>query len=786
MRKTNITNYKAKQRDELRGKTAVDIIKLLGFGLLKVFLSLMLVVFVAGLIICFNVLIYVLDLAAEPSGIDLDARSLNLSSFVYVKDPDTGEFYEYETLYGKENRVWVDFNELPKAMPDAIVAIEDKRFYDHKGVDWIRTASAMLNLAGGDDSYGASTLTQQLIKNLTENDEVSINRKIREIVKALNVEKEYTKDEIIEAYLNVVNFGGSCQGVQAAAQRYFGKDIMDCTIAECASIAGITQNPSLWDPTIYPEFNKERRELILSEMLDQGKITKKEYNEAMKESANMTFRDPSEEFTTDAPVKIQNWYFDELVFDLARDLANYYHISEEAAMDKIYSEGLKIYCAMDLGAQNMIEDVAKNIDKSYDSDLQIGMTLMAPDGRVIASAGSSNEKTANLIFDRSTRSILQPGSSIKPVVAYAKAVNSGLLHWSSPVSDDPIKDWYSENVDGPYNWYEGYEWRNKYNDNGLFLVEAIEWSSNICAAQALEMIGGAPKAYDIATGYLGFSHLNPDEDRYNSAALSMGGMNGGVTVREMAAAYTFMANGGKYASPYTYYYVTDRHDKIIIDNRNKISITAYSEDTATIMNRLLKSNVETGFSTKAGYARVSGWEIAGKTGTTNEDRDSWFCGVSPHASLAIWTGFDDPRGMQSGSTSVAASTFSEVMGYYLNGSDEYDIEAKEHIDFELSDNVEELEYCTHTGKLATDKCKNTAKGWYSKDNTPSSCVSHAGPNIGVDEEEEEETSTATNPSDSQEPTEPTIPEFTMEIIIPETTIQAVPPSTPTTPEYGME
>ena len=179
----------------------------------------------------------------------------------------------------------------------------------------------MLNLAGGDDSYGASTLTQQLIKNLTENDEVSINRKIREIVKALNVEKEYTKDEIIEAYLNVVNFGGSCQGVQAAAQRYFGKDIMDCTIAECASIAGITQNPSLWDPTIYPEFNKERRELILSEMLDQGKITKKEYNEAMKESANMTFRDPSEEFTTDAPVKIQNWYFDELVFDLARDLA---------------------------------------------------------------------------------------------------------------------------------------------------------------------------------------------------------------------------------------------------------------------------------------------------------------------------------------------------------------------------------------------------------------------------------------------------------------------------------
>ncbi len=779
MRKTDISNFKAKGDDEFQGKTALAIVKLFGFGLLKVFLTLMLVGFVAGLIICFNVLIYVLDLASEPSGIDLDARSLNLSSFVYVKDSETGEFYEYETLYGKENRVWVDFNELPKAMPDAIVAIEDKRFYEHKGVDWIRTASAMLNLAGGDDSYGASTLTQQLIKNLTENDEVSINRKIREIVKALNVEKEYTKDEIIEAYLNVVNFGGSCQGVQAAAQRYFGKDIMDCSIAECASIAGITQNPSLWDPTIYPENNRIRRELILSEMLDQGKITKKEYNDAMKESETMEFRDPTEDFTTDAPVKIQNWYFDELVFDLSRDLANYYHISEDAAMDIIYSEGLKIYCAMDLGAQNMIEDVAKNIDKSADSDLQIGMTLMALDGRVIASAGSSNDKTANLVFDRSTRSVLQPGSSIKPVVAYAKAVNSGILHWSSPISDDPIKDWYSVNVDGPYNWYEGYEWRNKYNDNGLFLVEAIEWSSNICAAQAIELIGGAPKAYDIATGYLGFSHLNPDEDRYNRAALSMGGMNGGVTVREMAAAYTYIGNGGKYYSPYTYYYVTDRNDKIIIDNRDKISISVYSEDTATIMNRILKSNVDTGFSTRAGSARVSGWEIAGKTGTTNEDRDSWFCGASPYATLAIWTGFDDPRGMEYSSTAVAAETFSKVMGYYLNGSEEYNIEAKENIDFELSDNVERLEYCTHTGKIATDKCKNTAYGWYSKSNTPSSCVSHAGPNIGVDEEEEPPTTTRPAHSDSEVPTEPTEPEFTMEIIIPD--ITTAPPTAPAAP-----
>ena len=785
MRKTDINNFKDKPRDDQRGKTAPDIIKLIGFGLLKVTLSLMLIFFVAGVIICFNVLFYVLDLASEPSGIDLDARSLNLSSFVYVKDPETGEFYEYETLYGTENRVWVNFNEMPQAMPDAIVAIEDKRFYEHNGVDWLRTGSAILNLASGDDSYGASTLTQQLIKNLTENDEVSINRKIREIVKAINVEKEYSKDEIIEAYLNIVNFGGNCQGVQAAAQRYFGKDIMDCSIAECAAIAGITQNPSLWDPTIYPENNKIRRELVLSEMHSQGKITDKEYEDALKESETMTFRDPSEELNTDAPIKIQNWYFDELVFDLSADLAEYYHISEEAAMDKIYSEGLKIYCAMDLNAQNMIEDVALNIDKSYDSDLEIGMTLMDYDGRVIATVGSSNQKRANLVFDRATRSVLQPGSSIKPVVAYAEALETGQIHWSSAISDTAIKDWYSPGVDGPYNWYEGYEWRNTYNKNGLFIVEALEWSSNVCAANALELIGGSTAAYDHAVEYLGFEHLNGDEDRYSKAAFSMGGMNGGVTVREMAAAYAYMGNGGTYSEPYTYYYVTDRNDRIIIDNRDNISVQVYSEDTASIMNRLLEYNVNpyknSLASTKAVNAYVSGWEIAGKTGTTNNDRDSWFCGVSPYATLAIWTGFDDPHGMERGSTSVAADSFATVMGYYLNGSEEYGIEAKEHKDFDLSDNIVELEYCTHTGKIATDKCENTATGWYDKDNLPSDCVSHKGPNIGVDEEEEEET-TEPNPSAPTKPTEPapTEDDDYIEIIIPTQDTGAPSPTTEAT------
>ena len=729
MRKTDINNYQAKQDD--KSKSSTSAVKPIISAVMKTLLTVLLIVFIAGVIVCFNMLLYLVRLASQPSGIDLDARSLNLSSFVYVQDPDTGDFYEYQSLYGSENRVWVDYNEMPKAMIDAIIAIEDKRFYQHNGVDWLRTGSAVVNLAGGDDSYGGSTLTQQLIKNLTEDDEVSINRKIREIVKALKVEKEYTKDEIVEAYLNVVNFGGSCQGVQAAAQRYFGKDIADCSIAECASIAGITQNPSKWNPLIYPENNMLRREIVLYEMYDQGKITKDEYDAALKESDAMSFEDRSLSEDSEASnVNIQNWYLDELLYDLSEDLAKFYNISESAARDKILGEGLNIYCAMDLEAQQMIEKEALNIDKTNNSKLEIAMTMMDYNGRVIATVGSSNKKDGNLVFDRATMSALQPGSSIKPVVAYPCALEQGHINYSSYIPDETLDAWiYGDGSHGPTNWY-GY-----YHSGGLMTVDAIEWSSNACAAQALEMMGGPLAAYNHATSYLGFEHLNPDQDPYAYAGFSLGGMNGGVTVREMANAFTYIGNGGLNYEPYTYYYVTDRNGQIIIDNRNEEAIQAYSEETASIMNRMLYNNVTNCVHTAAGRARVSGWEIAGKTGTTNSGRDIWFCGASPYCTLAVWTGFNDPDVISYPGTVVASNTFSTVMSNYLAD--------KEHKDFDISSKVLELEYCTYTGLLASDSCTSTKIGYYSEDNIPEQCLSHSGYYIGSDSESETTSGTGT-------------------------------------------
>lgn len=704
-RETDISRYTDKSADSGINEKSESGAKRFFKGLCKFLLTAFTICFVALFIAGISLSIYIFTLASEPTGIDLKAKSLNQTSFIYIKDDETGEFKEYQTLYSTENRIWVDNQDIPQAMKDAVVAIEDKRFYEHDGVDWARTLSAVVNLATGEDTYGGSTITQQLIKNITDDNEVSINRKLREICKALKLEDEYTKDQILEAYLNVVNFGNNCQGVESAAQLYFDKSIKDCSIAECAAIAGITQNPSLWNPLVYPDNNKQRREIVINEMYDQGKITKSEYDNAMKESADMTFvgfKNTKED--DDDNDYVQNWYIDQVFYDLREDLALYYNISEEAASEKLYTEGLKIYCAMDEKMQSYMEEAAQSIDKSYDYDLQIGSVLMGFDGRVIATVGSSKKKTQALEWDRATHSKLQPGSSIKPVIVYPYAIDNKLLYYSSVVKDEPVDNWKDQNgqlVSGPNNAYYGYK-------GDMLLPDAIEWSSNATAVQTMNLIGGPSVAYEQAVTKMGFNSLS-EQDTQNTGALSMGGMNGGVSVREMAAAYNYLGNGGLYYEPYTYYYVTDSEDNIIIDNREAVPKQAYSAETASIMNRLLSYNVTNSAHTNAQYARISGWDIIGKTGTTDEDKDSWFCGLSPYAAMATWCGFDKPASISN--TSTSARFFSNVMAKYL--------EDKEQKEYNISPNLVEAQYNPYNGLIVTTNSPvGKYIGYYTEDNMP--------------------------------------------------------------------
>lgn len=708
MRKTDISKF----TDKIDVQTNKSPSGIGGFfsALWRIVLTVLMILVVAGIIVGISLGIYVLKIANEPTGIDLNARSLNLSSFIYVENPKSGEFEEYQTLYGTENRIWVDLSEMPKAMPEAIIAIEDKRFMEHHGVDWYRTGSAIVSLVTGSNNYGGSTLTQQLIKNITDDNEVSLTRKLREIFRALNIEKEYSKDDIIEAYLNVVNFGNNCQGVESASELYFDKPIGECSICECAAIAGITQNPSRWNPLIYPENNRERREIVLNQMYEQGKITKAEYDEAMKESETLTFvgwgGSSDEEEDEDDDVEVQNWYINQMYWDLCRDLAKYYDISEDAASMKLYTEGLKIYCAMDTEAQDMIEAEALKCNDGYDYDLQVGMTMVDYDGRVIATVGSSKEKEGPLDWDRASQSVLQPGSSIKGIIPYPLAIDMGIYNYSTLVTDQPIEKWkldsYGNWVAGPPNAYPGY---NQY----MTVPEALSWSSNAGAVQTLELVG-TRDAYNQATSNLGFKHL-AEADGVNVGALSMGGMEGGVTVREMASAIEYIGNGGLFYEPYTYYYVTDQNDTIILDNRNNTPIEAYTPETAYKMNRLLKYNVMTSTHSASQYAQVQGWDIVGKTGTTDYDRDIWFVGASPYCTLACWMGYDQPDSVPY--SSLAAITWQKVMANYLSD--------KTYKEFDMPDDIIPATYCKGSGMLAASYCTDTATGYYTTSDMPAYC-----------------------------------------------------------------
>ena len=704
MRKTDISKYTDKIDVQKKTANAGTVFS----GLWKVIKTILAILVCAGIFVSISLGIYVFKLATEPTGIDLNARSMNLSSFIYIEDPETKEFVEYQKLYGTENRIWVDLQNMPKHMGEAVIAIEDKRFYDHNGVDWVRTGGAVLNLLSGSDSYGGSTLTQQLIKNLTYDNEVSLTRKLREIFRALNIEHDYSKDDILEAYLNVVNFGNNAQGVQAASELYYNKDIGECSICECAAIAGITQNPAKWNPLVYPENNKERRELVLSQMYEQEYITKAEYDEAMKESETLEFVDYSKEDEEDEDDTndVQNWYIDQMYDDLVRDLAKYYDISEEAASDKLYTEGLQIYCAMDLETQEMIEYEGLHMNDDYGTDLQVGMTMVGFDGRVIATTGSSEEKDGNLLFDRASDAVLQPGSSIKPIFTYPLALEGGIINYSGLVLDQPLEKyryvdgtWYS----GPNNAYGAY---NGY----MTMPEAISWSSNAATVQLLSEVG-TQTAYNQAVNLMGFTHLDPQADANSIGALSLGGMQGGVTVREMAAAMAYVGNGGLFYEPYTYYYVTDANGTVILDNRNNTPNEAYSPEVAYEMNRALRYNVLTSTHSHSMNANVPNWEIVGKTGTTDDDKDSWFVGASPYCTLAVWTGYDVPSRVPV--TSLATTMWRTVMGNYL--------EDKEYKEYDMPDSIISATYCKGSGMLAASYCGATGTGYYTKDTMPGYC-----------------------------------------------------------------
>ncbi|NLJ31207.1 MAG: transglycosylase [Clostridiales bacterium] len=709
MRKTDINKLcgaKSAEKDDA-ATTAKAVAKIVGKGLLTLFT----IFIITGIIVSVSLISFIYSL--KDSTVDYDLKKLKLSytSFIYVngENDDSSNPVKYLALSTSENRVWVDYDKIPTAMKNAVVAIEDKRFYEHKGVDWRRTFGAVTQLFSNGGSYGGSTITQQLIKNITGESEVSLTRKVTEIFRALNLEKQYSKEEILTAYLNVVNFGSGCNGVQAAANLYFGKNIQDCDIAECAAIAGITQNPAKYSPLTHPDQNKERQQTVLKEMHDQGMITDAEFKKAMTESENMKFvGKKSDDTVNNTP--IWNWYIDTLFEDVREALMEKYNCTSDKAVDMIYHDGLKIYAAMDTDLQDFAEQTFQS-DSVFGSSkkLQTGYFAMDYSGRVLATVGARGQKTGNRTFSNATDAKRQPGSTIKPVAIYAPAIESGKYNYSTIVDDSPLSDWFGPGKPGP-------------NDaDGKFMgkmpmYEALERSRNAASAQIGSVL--TPNvSFTFLKNKLNFTSLVAADN--NRAPMAVGGLEKGVTVREMTAGYQMFGNGGKYYQPYTFYHVDDHDGNVILDNRNQVSKQVISSETATIVHRMMNT-VVTGAHGTGRLAQISGWEVFGKTGTTNDNKDSWFVGGTPYMLAGMWTGYSTPATLTGTQQTYAKTVWKTIMVHYLSG--------KQKTGFAYDPDVVSRTFCRETGLLANSLTDtDTDTGWYVKDQLPSVCDGqHAG------------------------------------------------------------
>ncbi len=643
--------------------------------------------------------------------------SLNQTTFLYATN-SAGETVELTRLHGTENRVWIDLEDISQDMQNAFVALEDKRFYKHNGVDWKRTVGVFLK----NNDQGGSTITQQLIKNITGKNEVTYVRKYHEILTALNIEKAYAaegynaKEVILEAYLNTVYLGKGCYGVKTAAEKYFGKEVSELNIAECATIAAITKNPYSTDPISNPEKNRERMEYCLECMYDngQGFITREEYEEALDYEIVLTNsekyvsdgKDEKEE-TTDANSEIQSFYVDFVISQVIDDLMETQNCSYSEASGMIYGGGLQIYTAVDLEIQDILEDVYVNKKSFVDKkNAQSSMTIMDYNGRVVGIIGQAGKKEGNRVLNRAVDSPRPAGSTIKPLSSYGPAIESNDITWSTRILDKSCTT------------INGRAWPKNYSGNfgsgGYVTVQnALARSLNTVPARIIMNMIGTNTSFEYLTEKMGFTTLT--EDDKDLARLSIGALSYGMTTLEMTAAYCAYGNGGTYFKPYSYYKITDSNGDIILDNTSNSGDKIFSTETAEIMREMMKTVITSSVGTGKGYG-VTGFETFAKTGTTDDYRDRWFAGGTPYYFATVWYGYDQPKAINA-STNPAGDIYKAVMNrVHKNLPDK---------EFEFESDIVKKYYCASCGKLSSSSTGSSLSGWFKSDNLPGYCGGHA-------------------------------------------------------------
>ncbi len=596
------------------------------------------------------------------------------------------------------------YDELPEDLINAFISIEDKRFMEHSGVDFKRTIAAGFNyFLKFNKSFGGSTITQQLIKNVTENDDFSFQRKLQEIFWALDLEKKFDKEEILLMYLNIINFSNGCYGVGAAAEYYFSKDVSELTLPECACIAAITNNPSYYNPIKNPENNKKRRDIILSEMLSQGYISENEYNDAKNSPIALNIMEQEE------GSQINSWYLDMVIEDIIDDLQIEYGYSRSMASIMIYTGGLNIYTAMDKEVQTTLEEYyadQRNFPaSSAENKLQSSMIVIDPNtGDVLGVAGAIGKKSGNRIQSFATDTLRPAGSVIKPLSVYAPALEAGIINFSSVYDDVPIK--FEGTSSKLTSWPK--------NANGIYrgltnINYAISHSINTVSIKVLSDLG-LDNSFDFLYNKLNMKSLITEArtDKgiitdIDYAALALGQFNYGVTLRETTAAYSIFANNGIYNDYRSYIKVTDGAGNIIL-SKPYHGKTVLSEENATIMTYMLKEVLKSG--TAKDISLKSRLDVAGKTGTTQNGYDKWFIGYTPSYICGVWLGYEYPKALDEYVSDYCHSAWNDVM----SSLSQNDIESGENVKFSLSEGVVSATYCADSGKLMTEACAADPRG----------------------------------------------------------------------------
>lgn len=749
---------------------------------------------------------YIVQVTADDAEtLDLDNQKNRQTSIIYDINGN-----EYASLSRNENRIWRELSAMPENLQNAVIAIEDKNFRTEPGINLKGTIGAALNAFTGNRIWGtnrgASTLEQQLIKNLTGDNEQDNMRKVREIFRALGLDNKYSKETILEAYLNTIPLTGIIHGMEAGSIEYFGKHVEDLTLAECATLASITKNPTKYNPATNPEELIKRRNHVLYEMYTQGYITETEFNAAKAETVTLTEKTSTTENATRS--SSNSWFTDALYTQLLSQLQEDLNYTADEAKELIFSGGLRIYSTVDPKVQEGVEKTMYNEDdlipalwheepvclRDYPADssswdevqyddatglpitkegyavygqeaipvyadeegttlkrgtstdpdypndttvylcvyekvrTQAAMAIVDYSGNILGIGGGIGEKKYDLGFNRAT-SPHQTGSTMKPIGAYALALDYKLINYSSQILDSPyysaedkkvLKDQYI-GVMSPYSeaaqsrsdvWRA---WPTNYGGvggqgNPMLVYDALQQSYNTVAVWVGDMVG-VDYLYNFVHDTLECSYINAENDM-DLGPLVLGSQSSGLTVVQLAGAYT-MFNTGTFTTPHYYTEITDYQGNMILDNNKYINTTqAISADTAYIMNRMMWNVLHSRKGTAYGKAPDGEMDSVAKTGTTSNYKDYTFAGLTPYYVTAIWWGCDRPTEMDTlGKAGRNASPIQYAWKALMENL-QADLPVKE---FAKGENVVEKHFDTSTGAIISN---GGSVGYYTEDNLP--------------------------------------------------------------------